>query len=381
MTLMTFAPLDDDRSPRRADEFANGRIAAPPQGSLARATIEDVASMAKVSVATVSRALRGLPNVADATRRRVSEAATALNYRADPNASRLAAGKTMTIGMAVPLLGQWYFSQVIAGAASALGPAGYDLLFMNAQSGEARRRFIQECALLQKRVDGLILVDLHLEADEVVALRAASAVVSTVGDSYPGFASVAIDNRSAAKSAVRHLIRLGHRRIGFIGTQPVQGRDFAIEFSVPMERRIGYRNALAEAGLSLDSAYEVEGDFTIDDGVGGMIEGGAIGMRRLLDLPRRPTAVFAMSDETAFGAMQVVREVGLRVPEDISVIGFDDHEVSGVLGLTTVRQPVVRSGVLAAQHLIAGLIDRTDVRDATLGVELIVRNTTAPPAM
>jgi LacI family transcriptional regulator, repressor for deo operon, udp, cdd, tsx, nupC, and nupG len=379
---MTFAPLDDDHSPRRVAESAPERLDPPAstQGSLARATIEDVAARAQVSVATVSRALRGLPNVADATRKRVSEVATALNYRADPNASRLAAGKTMTIGMAVPLLGQWYFAQVVAGVGSALGTAGYDLLLMSAQNGEARRRFIQECALLQKRVDGLILVDLRLEADEVVALRAASAVVSTVGDSYPGFASVTIDNRSAAKSAVRHLIRLGHRRIGFIGTQPVHGRDFAIEFSVPMERRMGYRNALAEAGLPLDPAYEVEGDFTIDDGVGEMIEGGAIGMRRLLDLPKRPTAVFAMSDETAFGAMQVVREAGLRVPEDISVIGFDDHEVSGMLGLTTIRQPVVRSGVLAAQHLIAGLIEPTDVRDATLGVELILRNTTAPPA-
>jgi DNA-binding LacI/PurR family transcriptional regulator len=364
----------------------NTEVAASRSGDVAssgsalhRATIEDVAALAKVSVATVSRALRGLPNVADTTRQRVSEAAETLNYRADPNASRLAAGRTMTIGMAVPILGQWYFAQIVAGAASALGAAGYDLLLMGAQSGEARRRFIQEWALIHKRVDGLILVDLHLDGDEVDALQSANAIVSTVGDRYPAFSSITIDNRTAARRATEHLIALGHRRIGFIGTQPVQGRDFELEFSVPVERRNGYRDALAAAGIALDPAYEVPGDFTIDDGVAGMIDGGATGMARLLALPEPPTAVFAMTDETAFGALRTVRQAGLRVPDDVSVIGFDDHEVSEVLGLTTIRQPVVRSGVLAAQHLIAGLTVDGSTRHAVLEVELVARSTTAAP--
>jgi DNA-binding LacI/PurR family transcriptional regulator len=159
----------------------------------------------------------------------------------------------------------------------------------------------------------------------------------------------------------------------------VQGRDFELEFSVPVERRNGYRDALAAAGIALDPAYEVPGDFTIDDGVAGMIDGGATGMARLLALPEPPTAVFAMTDETAFGALRTVRQAGLRVPDDVSVIGFDDHEVSEVLGLTTIRQPVVRSGVLAAQHLIAGLTVDGSTRHAVLEVELVARSTTAAP--
>lgn len=361
---------DNDDGLRRAEaRFAN----------FDRATIEDVATLAGVSVATVSRAIRGLPNVAETTRNRVAEAAKSLNYRADPNASRLAAGRTMTIGMAVPILGQWYFAHVVAGAASALGVAGYDLLLMGAQSGDARRRFVQDWALIRKRVDGLILVDLHLDSDEVEALQNARAIVSTVGDRYPQFSSVTIDNRAAARNAVRHLVRLGHRRIGFIGTQPVHGRSFELEFSVPVERRSGYRDALDEAGISLDPSYEVSGDFAVEDGVGGMIEGGAAGMRRLLALREPPTAIFAMSDETAFGALRSVRQAGLRIPEDISIVGFDDHEVSAVLGLTTVRQPVVRSGVLAAQYLLESLSGGPGPQHAIEDVELIVRTTTAPP--
>ena len=347
--------------------------------TLTRATIEDVASMAGVSVATVSRALRGLPNVAETTRRRVVEAAESLSYRADPNVSRLAAGRTMTIGMAVPILGQWYFGDVIAGAASALNAAGYDLLLMGAQRGEARRRFVHEWALIHKRVDGLILVDLHLDDDEVEALQSAGASVSTVGERYPGFASVVVDNRAAARRVVRHLTELGHRRIGFIGTQPIAGREFEIDFSVPVERRAGYRQALADAGIERDPRLEVSGDFVIDDGVAGMIDGGVAGMRRLFALPEPPTAIFAMTDETAFGALRTIRQAGLRVPEDVSVIGFDDHEVSSVMGLTTIRQPVVRLGVLAAQSLVSMLVDGTGPQHAVEDVELVVRSTTARP--
>lgn len=330
------------------------------------ATIEDVAAKAGVSVATVSRAIRGLPNVAAATKAKVDAAAKSLQYRPDPNASRLAAGKTFTIGMAVPLLGQWYFSQVVAGAHVVLADAGYDLMLMGVGSVDARRRFVNEWALMQKRVDGLILVDLRLDPAEAAGLADVGSIVATVGDRHKAFSSVNLDNREAAAMATNHLIDLGHRRIALIGAQTTA---VSIEFSVPQERRNGYRAALAAAGLEHDPHLEAHGDFTI--------ESGETAMRRLLALPEPPTAVFAMSDEMAMGALHVIRQAGLRVPEDISVIGFDDHDLAFFAGLTTVRQNVRRHGERAAHFVIDALGESTGPQHAVEDVELVVRHTTA----
>ena len=338
---------------------------AKPAGAGGPATIEDVATLARVSVATVSRALRGLPNVAAPTRLRVEEAAATLAYRPDPHASRLAAGRTFTIGMAVPLLGRWYFSQVIAGAHEVLADAGYDLLLVGVDTLAAARRFVTEWAVIQKRVDGLVLADLRLDDDEIEELQSVRAAVATIGARYAPFSSVMIDNRAAAVLAVQHLIDLGHRRIGLIGGAPT----IPSPNSVPHERRAGYRQALGAAGIVLDPALETASDFTVG--------GGATGMRRLLSLSTPPSAVFAMSDEIAMGAMQVIRQAGLRIPSDVSIIGFDGHELAGVAGLTTIRQPVERSGALAARFIIDAIQDGTGAQHAVEDVELIVRGTTA----
>ena len=341
-----------------------GRLAKVP-GAGGPATIEDVANLARVSVATVSRALRGLPNVAASTRLRVEEAAAALNYRPDPHASRLAAGRTFTVGMAVPLLGRWYFSQVIAGAHEVLAEAGYDLLLVGVDTQAAARRFVTEWAVIQKRVDGLVLADLRLDADEIAELQSVGAAVATIGARYAPFSSVTIDNQAAAVLAVQHLIDLGHRRIGLIGGAPT----IPSPNSVPHERRAGYRRALAIARITHEPALETASDFTV--------EGGAIGMRRLLASPEPPSAVFAMSDEIAMGAMQVVRQAGLRIPGDMSIIGFDGHDLAGVAALTTIRQPVERSGALAARFIIDAIHEGTGAQHAVEDVELIVRGTTA----
>lgn len=344
--------------------WAVGRL-AKTFGNGGPATIEDVANLARVSVATVSRALRGLPNVAPSTRLRVEEAAASLNYRPDPHASRLAAGRTFTVGMAVPLLGRWYFSQVIAGAHEVLAEAGYDLLLVGVDTQAAARRFVTEWAVIQKRVDGLVLADLRLDDEEIGELQAVGATVATIGARYAPFSSVTIDNRAAAALAVQHLIDLGHRRIGLIGGAPT----IPSPNSVPDERRAGYRLALATAGITHEPSLETASDFTVD--------GGAIGMRRLLASPSPPSAVFAMSDEIAMGAMQVVRQAGLRIPADMSIIGFDGHDLAGVASLTTIRQPVERSGSLAARFIIDAINEGTGAQHAVEDVELIVRGTTA----
>ena len=334
------------------------------------ATIEAVAARAKVSVATVSRAMRDLPNVAEATRLRVRQAAEELSYRPDPNASRLATGRTSTVGMAVPMLGRWYFSTVIGAAHAVLVREGYDLLLFGVDTPADRSRFITEWAVINKRVDGVILVDLTLDPNELEDLVLADARVGTVGDRHAPFSSVTIDNRAASAVAVRHLLNLGHREIALIGHT-----EGGWPFTVPTERRNGYFDAHKEFLITPRPELEHPGNFDVD--------GGYEAMTDLLAMAHPPTAACAMSDEMAFGAIKAIRDHGLRVPEDVSVIGFDDHEMAKVMDLTTIRQPVAESGAEIARLLVRALkADPLDTetlapQHRTLRSQLIVRRTTA----
>lgn len=329
-------------------------------------TIDDVAEAAGVSVATVSRALRDLPNVAPATRQRIRLAAQELDYRPNPSASALAAGRTRAVAMAVPILDSWYFSRVMAGAERLLSQAGYDLLLTTVHGGEHRRRLLS--GPFAKRVDGLILVDLRIPENESARLMAGPAPVVTVGIEIPGASSVLVDDLGIGRQAVEHLIGLGHRRIALIqGTT-----DDPLRFAVPEHRRLGYRAAFDEAGLAPRPGYEVDGHFTVD--------GGREAMARLLDLPERPTAVFAMSDEMAFGALEELWRRGLDAPDDVSIIGVDDHDLSSVVGLTTVGQSVAGHGAMAAQLLLDQLTSPGQPRCCVPETELIRRRTTGPPA-
>lgn len=330
-------------------------------------TIGDVAKLAGVSEATVSRALRGLPNVAPSTRARVQEIADRIDYRADPAASRLAAGRTRTVAVAVPALNSWYFAQVMAAAEAVLTDAGYDLLLFRAD-GDASRRHLTHGPLV-KRADGLIVVDLSLSADETKALRSAGVAVVTIGMDTDEFSSVGVDDVGVADLAVGHLIGLGHQRIAILAGP----KDDPMRFDVPRKRCDGYVKALTEAGLPVDPELERIGNFSVAGAVEAMCE--------LLDLDEPPTAVFAMSDEMAFGALRAIWQRDLAVPGDISVVGVDDHEFSSVVGLTTVAQDVAKHGTAAAQILLQQL-GEPDVAPVhrEVPIELVVRTTTAPPS-
>ena len=331
------------------------------------ATIEDVARRAKVSVATVSRALRGLPNVAPSTRQRVLEAARDLHYVADPYASRLAAGRSRAIGLVVPMLGQWYYAKLFSGVEGVLAGAGYEVLPFPLSGPGGVDGFV-EALPFRKRVDGLIVVDASFDDVQLERVRAARVRIVTLGLRSPTAPSLMIDNVASARLAVGHLTGLGHRRIAIIG--PVEDDPF--RFSAPVDRHRGYVEALEAAGVDFDPALAVPGNFSL--------EGGAEAMHRLLGLREPPTAVFACSDEMAIGAMQVARDAGLRIPEDLSVVGFDDHDVSEYVGLTTVRQDVIGQGERCAEVLLAlleGELD--DGRDELHPTRLIVRRTTGPP--
>lgn len=328
------------------------------------ASIEDVARLAGVSIATVSRSLRGLPEVAPGTRDRVLAAARTLDYVASPFAARLASGRTSTIGVVVPFVNRWFFAAVLGAVDARLAAAGFDLLLYNLGDAQGRERFFTTLPV-RKRVDALIVVSLPLSDSEIDALRGLGMPVGVIGIDVDGFFSVRIDDVAGAGSAVRHLISLGHRHIGLIGGDT----DDPMRFTPPLFRRNGYLAALEAAAIEVDPKLETLGYFTV--------QGGETAMKAMLALPERPTAVFAESDEMAYGAIRAIRRAGLRVPEDMAVIGFDDHDSAELMDLSTVRQPVLLQGRTLADALLAGIESSRLAPTATvLPTEVIVRGST-----
>jgi LacI family transcriptional regulator, repressor for deo operon, udp, cdd, tsx, nupC, and nupG len=329
-------------------------------------SLEDVARLAGVSAATVSRALRGLPRVSAVTRARVLAAAAELGYVVSPSASRLASGRTGTVGVVVPYVDRWFFGKVIAGVEQVLREAGFDLLLYNLGNDEGHDRFFAEMPL-RKRVDAAIVLSLPMGDGETDALRSLDVPLGVVGAHAAGFAEVRIDDVAAASLAMRHLVNLGHRDIALISG----GSRVPMRFTAPIDRRAAYLNVFTEAGTGPDPDLEAAGDFTM--------AGGERAMTELLSRSRLPTAVFAESDEMAFGALRVLRRSGLRVPQDVSLVGFDDHDMADLLDLTTVRQPVIEQGRVVARLLVDWLDSgRQPGTTVVLPTELVVRGSTAP---
>jgi DNA-binding LacI/PurR family transcriptional regulator len=295
----------------------------------------------------------------------VLAAARDLDYVTSPAASRLASGQTRSIGVVAPYLGRWFFGQVLSGAEEVLRAAGYDVLLYALPDDAARADFFGRLPL-RRRVDGVLVLTLPVDEAEVDALRGLNVPVGSVGVPGSGISCIGIDDRAAARTAVTHLVNLGHAGIALIGGGPSE----PIHFTVPNDRLAGYRTAMADAGLPVPTGYEADGAFTY--------AGGEAAMAGLLALPDPPTAVFAQSDEMAMGALRAIRRAGLRCPEDISVIGFDDHELAELVELTTIAQPVAEQGRRAAQALLARIAG-AEVVDQQLPTRLVLRSTTSPP--
>jgi DNA-binding LacI/PurR family transcriptional regulator len=328
------------------------------------ASIIDVAVRAGVSPATVSRALRGLPHVSASTRRRVEQAAAELSYVASPAGIGLASGRTRTVGVVVPLATRWFFAQVVGAAEGVLRSRNYDVLLYNLGDDAGRARFFDRMPL-RRRVDAVLVVSLPLNPEETARLRSLRVPVVVVGARHAEFPAVRIDDRGGARLAVQHLLNLGHEAITMISALEDDDPGFA---SAP-ERRAGFRLARSDAD---DPQHVVAGNWGL--------EGGARAMEAVLAGDRLPTAIFAEYDEMAFGAMLTLRRTGLSVPGDISVVGFDDHEMASVVELTTVSQPVKEQGEFAARLLVDG-IGRGDLEpvDVVLPTRLVIRGSTAPP--
>lgn len=334
---------------------------------MSTSAVHAVADRAGVSVSTVSRALRGVPGIADATRKRVQQAADELGYVASPSASRLATGCTRTVTVVVPLLTKWFFAEIIAAAGRVLNREGYDVLLTELSTPELRAGFFAS-PRLHGRSDGVLVIALQLTPEELGALDAQGQAVALVGSERAGASSVRVADRDGGRAATRHLVNLGHERIAFLGIREAPGSTLG--GVPPAERLLGYRDALAEAGLAAYPAFQLGVDNTVDDG--------AAGMALLLSSAEPPTALVAASDELAFGALATLRGVGLRVPDDFSVVGYDNHALAGAVGLTTIDHSVAEQGRQAADALVAVLSGGSAVTDL-IEPHLVVRGSTAPP--
>jgi LacI family transcriptional regulator len=336
----------------------------------ARVTIREVAEAAGVSIATVSRVLNGRGDVSPETRELVSKIIRERGYTANRSARSLSAGRTGLVGVLVPLVYPVYFSSILSGAAEALHE--HDLrLLLSPTDFEHEREVTLLDRLMHGLTDGALIVLPRESSEELEQLLEEGyrfVVVDPLQPLDERIPSVSAAHASGADQAMKHLLGLGHRRIGAI-TGP--NGWVATE-----DRRRGYHAALAAAGILPDPALELEADFEID--------GGRKAADTLLDLADPPTAIFAFNDNLAIGVLQAARSRGLRVPYDLSVVGFDDVEHATIVTptLTTVRQPLAEMGRTAVS-LLMRLLERQ--RFETLRVELatrlVVRESTAPPRL
>jgi len=325
----------------------------------------DVAREAGVSMATVSRALRGLPGVSDGTRDRIRALAETMSYVVSPEASTLSRGSTGRVAIVVPRLDSWFFSTMLAGAQAELQDAATDVLVYQVDGAAARERFFSHLPA-RRKADAMIAMTLPLDDAQAARLADLGMAVVVTGARIHDYPFVRIDDVEVALQAVRHLVGLGHTRIAMVRTtDPAADTSFA-----DVDRTAGYHRALAEAGIEPRPDYLVTVPHTL--------AGGIEAAEQLLSLHEPPTAVFAYSDELALAIVQTLRRAHLRVPEDVSVVGVDGHPLAALHDITTVEQSVEQQGRLAGR-LVLDLLSGAGVRELQLPTQLRVRGTTGPP--
>ena len=338
----------------------------PPRGVAVQApnvTIRDVAAKAGVSVATVSRVFNRKGPIRDDTMRRVMDVAGELQYVPHAGARSLSTRSTRTIGVVLPELHGEFFSEVIRGIDLAARQHGYHLLLSGSHSDRDEMRAVVQA--VRGLVDGLIVMSPDLEPSTLLADLPSGIDVVMLNSRVDGRTSITVDNAGGARDVVRHLHRLGHKHIAFIGGPP-HNADAE-------QRRRGFRTETRAAGIE---ANELPGFFTETSGH----EAG----QQILALRPRPTAVFAANDSMAIGAFSAFREEGLHVPEDIALVGFDDIPIARFLTppLTTVRVEIAELGRRAVNHVVGALEsgDGAKKRDV-IKTTLVVRESCgSPPA-
>jgi LacI family transcriptional regulator len=332
-------------------------------------TLEKIATLAKVSRSTVSRVINDDPNVSERTRLRVKQVIEQINYQPNLIARSLAGGRTGVIGLMVPmrveaLFDDPFFSIVIQGVCAACNRLNRYVMFWLGEPEYERnniRQFLQNHIL-----DGAIIASMIMDDPLLKGLIGGDLPFILIGryPENPNVSYVDVDNQDAAFEVIAHLCRIGHKHIATIAGpyNMIAGHD----------RLEGYKRALRAYGLPIGDGMIVQGDFTE--------QGGYFAAQQLL--PRKPDAIFAASDRMAVGAMRAIKEAGLKIPDDIAVAGFDDMPFAATTDppLTTIRQPIHRSGEVAAQTLI-DMIDHpiTTHHHIILPTALVIRSSCGSP--
>jgi DNA-binding LacI/PurR family transcriptional regulator len=334
----------------------------------AAVTIRDVAKHAGVGVGTVSRVLNDSASVRESTRLRVLSSIEELNFSPSSAARQLSSGRSMALGIAVPFFTNDSVVRRVQGVVSILSESAYDLVLFDVENNAGREDVLSSIAQ-RTMVDGLLIISMLPHESDMERFVDAGIPAVFVDAHHGDLPSIIVDNKRGGRQAAQHLIDLGHYRIAYLSDYP----DNTFNSSPVHDRYAGFRGALADAGLPFPVNYYVECAVDREDA--------RRKAQRLLSLDEPPTAVFAYCDIQAIGVLEAARNLGLQVPGDLSVIGYDGIQAAEFVQLTTVRQSLYDSGVLGAQlllQIIAG--NRPEQMKIVLPTELVIRATTAPPA-
>ncbi|MFA5663478.1 substrate-binding domain-containing protein [Castellaniella sp.] len=332
-----------------------------------RTSLKDVARAAGVSVATASRALSQPDIVNDATLRRVHDAANALGYMPDGAARALRSRRSRLIGTVLPTLDYAIYNNLIAALQQILGEHGYSLLVTSSGYNHAEE-LRQSRTLIERGVEGLVLIggNHHPDLCSLLKARRIPVVDTYVYSPDSERSCVGFDNETVVVKVINHLVDIGHTRIAMIA-------GITHDNDRASDRVEGVRKALAARGLGLPDRYLIEKPYKI--------AAGRQALRSLLAADPMPTAVFCGSDVLAFGVLAECAEQGIRVPDELSVVGFDNLEFCAHFhpGLTTIEVPAATMGQETGRHLIARLSGKPEVEHVELEANLILRGTTGPP--
>lgn len=326
-------------------------------------TIADVARLAGVGLGTASRALNNEPKVSASTRQRVLDAAERLAYVPSPEATTLARGVKRRVALVVPHLSRWFFSAITEGITDELRAADIDVLLYHVRTVEDRHAFFDRLPA-RRKVDAVAVIAFPVLPHEQERLQLMGVPIVGVGGPPSDYRQIGIDDYVAARQVLDHLVFLGHTRIGMLEAIDPDAQP------VIAARTNAYHDVLAERSITLDPGIVVQGVWGSDFG--------ATGMARLLSLAEPPTAVFAHSDEVAAGAIRTLRRTDLRIPDDMSIVGIDDHPLADYLDLTTVRQDPYLQGVRGARLLTRRLAGESGEPEI-VSTELVIRRSTSTP--
>ncbi len=329
-------------------------------------SIKDIARKANVSFSTVSRALQNSPLISRRTAEKIQRIARESGYRASAVARGLVTQRTKTIGVVVTSIADPFVSEVVDGIEECCNQHGYSVFLANSNADPDRERKVVQ-SFSERRVDGIVVTSSRVGALYIPLLSEMRVPIVLVNNQHPGefVHSVMIENVQGSRDVTDHLIELGHRRIAYIGDRFGHQSD--------TERFSGYRKALDSATLQFFPELVFQGD--------GKPEAAIVATESLLLLENRPTAIFCYNDMTALGTLRCLHAHGVRVPDDISMVGFDDLFIASYTDppLTTVRQPRRRMGVLAMQSLLQLTNGENPSHVITVPAELVIRESSAPP--